>query len=83
MWNFFGDHSTPFGTHYNRNSGHVSIEWNILDQIILRPELSTLINSKSIEIIDKIKTINLDGYFNRPNDTEYSDHYPLLLNLTI
>jgi exonuclease III len=83
MWNFFGDYKKPLGTHYHRNSGNVSNEWSILDQIIIRPDLSDLINKDSIKIISKIKKVDLGRYFNRPNDKEYSDHYPILINLNI
>lgn len=83
MWNFFGDYQKPLGTHYHRNSGNISYEWHILDQIILRPDLSDFIDNKSIEIITKINNIELGGTYQRPNDKEYSDHYPILLSLKI
>jgi hypothetical protein len=82
MWNFLGDESVPFGTIYHRTSGHVSQEWNIYDQVILRPELKDHITKKSTKIITTISGQKILKTYNRPDD-KYSDHLPITLNLIV
>ncbi len=83
MWNFFGDNTIPYGTHYYREAGHVSKEWNIYDQIIYRPSLSKYTNEKSTEIIHKIGSDNLITTMNRPDSAKFSDHLPIIIELNI
>lgn len=83
MWNFFGDDIMPFGTHYYREPGHVSREWNIYDQVIYRPALSKHIKNNSVEIIYNIGGDNLINAMNRPDKNNYSDHLPLLIKLNL
>lgn len=82
MWNFFGDETTPYGTIYHRTPGHISHEWNIYDQIILRPDLKNHISKKSTKIITKIAGQSLLKRYDRPDD-KYSDHLPIMINLKI
>lgn len=83
MWNFFGDSKEPYGTHYCRVSGHISQEWNIYDQIILRPSLKKFLKKDSIQIVNSLKGEKLTKAFGRPDEKNYSDHLPIVLNLTI
>lgn len=82
MWNFLGDNSTPYGTIYHRVAGHVSHEWHLYDQVILRPELKNYLKKNSVKIITEILGQSLLKQFNRPND-EMSDHLPIVIELTI
>ncbi|WP_316846457.1 hypothetical protein [Pedobacter psychrodurus] len=82
MWNFLGDETVPFGTMYFRTSGHVSQEWNIFDQVLLRPELKDHITKKSTKIITIIAGKPILKKYNRP-DEKYSDHLPITITLTI
>lgn len=83
MWNFFGDNTMPFGTHYFREPGHISHEWNIYDQVLFRPSLSKYIDNKKIEIIYTIGGDNLVNAMNRPDKSKYSDHLPLIIELNL
>lgn len=83
MWNFFGDNKQPIGTHYFREPGHVSREWNIYDQVIYRPSLSEFIDIEKIEIIYKIGGQSLITALNRPDKDNYSDHLPIKLEINI
>ncbi len=83
MWNFFGDFKKPMGTHYHRTSHTVSQEWNIYDQVIFRPSMKVHLDKDYVEIIQRIKTYDLVGYFGRPDDGKYSDHLPLDFKLKI
>ncbi len=82
MWNFLGDESTPYGTMYHRVSGHISHEWHIYDQVILRPELKNHITKNSTKIITKIAGQSILKKYDRPDD-KYSDHLPIIIQLTI
>lgn len=82
MWNFLGDESPPYGTMYHRASGHVSHEWNIYDQVILRPELKKYITKKSTKIITSIAGQSILKKYDRPNE-KYSDHLPITITLKI
>ncbi len=83
MWNFFGDFAEPFGTHYYRASGPISHQWNMYDQIILRPTLKPYLNKPFVEIVTKIYNNKLTKDFGRPDKTNYSDHLPIILKLTL
>jgi exonuclease III len=82
MWNFFGDYIEPYGTIYHRVSGHISHEWHMYDQIILRPELKQHMNENSIKIITEIAGQTVLKNYSRP-DEKFSDHLPIKLTLRI
>lgn len=83
MWNFFGDHSQPFGTHYHRTAGHISQEWNIYDQVIIRPTLKRHLKGQYVKIVNTLAGEKLTGSYSRPDSANYSDHLPITLQLTI
>jgi hypothetical protein len=83
MWSFFGDNSLPYGTHYYREPGHVSREWNIYDQVIYRPSLSKYIDKTKLEIVYSIGGQNLINALKRPDKDSYSDHLPIILEIKI
>lgn len=81
MWNFFGDKSSPYGTHYHRTAGHISQEWNIYDQVIIRPSLKKYLKGDYVKIITRVGTEQLTGTFQRPDKKNYSDHLPITLQI--
>lgn len=83
MWNFFGDKKEAKGTFFYRNSGNISYEWNLFDQVLLRPSLIKHLNHDAIKIITKTSTQKLISKFGRPDKKDYSDHLPIILNLNI
>ncbi len=82
MWNYFGDSEAPYGTIYHRTSGHVSHEWNLYDQIIIRPEMHNYLENDAVSIITNIAGHSLLKSYNRPEE-KFSDHLPILLKLKI
>jgi endonuclease/exonuclease/phosphatase family metal-dependent hydrolase len=82
MWNHFGDKTLPYGTHYYRSSGHYSLDWNIFDQIIIRPQMKSYLKVDSFKIINTIFGKNLLNKNNRLNKN-ISDHLPILIDLNI
>ena len=80
MWNFFGDMTDgPSGTYYYRKSSHVSHDWHILDQVLLRKDCLPYFSR--IEIVTEFNDINLKNDLGRPDKKSYSDHFPILLHL--
>jgi hypothetical protein len=81
MWGFFGDRTPgPPGTHYFRGK-HVSFEWNIYDQVLIRPDAIKWLDD-TIEIIDSVGEVSLLTKQGLPNRNVGSDHLPLIFGLT-
>ena len=83
MWNKLGDNELPSGTYYYRSSGHASYDWQMFDQVIVRPSLKPLLTKESIKIVTSIGTKKLlSKTLNRPEE-QYSDHLPILIELKL
>jgi endonuclease/exonuclease/phosphatase (EEP) superfamily protein YafD len=81
MWGFFGDRTDgPPGTMYYRDSGHTSFEWNMIDQVLIRPDALPWF-SDDIEIVTRIGDTELSDAIGRPDKETGSDHFPLLFRL--
>ena len=77
MWNFLGDFQEPYGTYYSSGSDTF---WNILDQVIVRPELKQRFKNSELKILartTKTCLINADGSPNK----KISDHLPLVFEV--
>jgi len=83
MWNFLGDSDKPSGTMYHRASGHISHEWHLYDQILIRPKLKKHFNNKSVSIVTEIMGQSLLKAYRRPDDKKFSDHLPIIIELKI
>ena len=84
MWNLFGDGSAcPPGTYYQRRSVHKVYFWNILDQVLIRPELLNLFDIEDLAILDHDGTSYLTHKSGHPNKNKYSDHLPLKFKINI
>lgn len=80
MWNLFGDFDNVAGTYfYNKNKNHM-YQWNIYDQVILRPELIDHFINDSLRIVQNIKGKSLLGKNGRP-DKNISDHLPIYFEI--
>jgi len=82
MWNFLSNNDVPYGTMFYPAPGHISLGWNIYDQILLRPGLLSYVSNDSIKIITEISGQSILKKFDRPNE-DYSDHLPILLDIKI
>jgi hypothetical protein len=81
MWGFFGDRTQgPPGTLYYRHSGHLSYEWNIFDQVLIRAEALPWF-ADDVEIVTRIGDTDLRGRGGRPNQEIGSDHFPIVFRL--
>lgn len=83
MWSLMGDLSTNIsGTYYYRRAELVNYQWNIFDQILIRPSLLDNLNKKSLEIVINDGIKDLVTRSGIPNKQLYSDHLPIKFTLT-
>lgn len=81
MWSKFGDLTPgPSGTYYWRGD-HVSFDWNMFDQVLLRPSLAETLVSEKVKIVDFIAGVSLRDAIGVPNGKHYSDHFPLVFEV--
>jgi hypothetical protein len=84
MWSLFGDGTEgPPGTYYLRKSIHKVYFWNMLDQVLIRPELLPVFNNEDLSILDNDGVTSLATEEGYPNKNNYSDHFPIKFQLNI
>lgn len=84
MWGLFGDRTRgPAGTHYFRRATPDVYFWNMFDQVLVRPELISLLNN-DVTVVDTVDGIPLGKNSNGiPDVSVGSDHFPLHFRLQI
>ena len=80
MWNLLGDFDGNPGTYFRSGSEQKVYFWNILDQVILRPNLAKHLEKGSLKILRSIGEKQLVNSNGRP---ALSDHLPINFNLTL
>jgi hypothetical protein len=81
MWSLFGDRNHgPSGTYYYRSSDHISYDWNMFDQVLLRPEVAGYL--QHLEIVTKTDLISLADANGIPSSGVASDHFPIIFSLS-
>jgi hypothetical protein len=81
MWGFFGDRTGgPPGTFHYRNAGYVSYDWNIFDQVLVRPDALRWFCG-DLEVVTRTKRTSLATTNGRPNRDKASDHFPIMFEL--
>ena len=81
-WSLFGDlNKDVSGTYYYQHAEHVCYEWNVFDQVLIRPSMVDNFVKGSLEIIHSDGVTSLLTNRNVPNKTTYSDHLPLFFKL--
>lgn len=82
MWGCFGDRTPgPPGTFYLRRSAHLSYDWNIFDQVLLRADVLPFF--EDVEIVTRIGETGLIAVNGRPDTRNASDHLPILFRLRV
>jgi hypothetical protein len=77
MWGLFGDRTPgPAGSYYYRGGEQISYDWNLFDQLLLRPDALQFVEEK-VELLTTISGVNLASELGRPNRAVGSDHFPL------
>ena len=82
MWNLLGDITVgPPGSHFYRNSGHVSYDWNLFDQFLLRPALIN--HFRGVQVLTDAGGVSLAKKSGRPDKRTSSDHFPVLAQFQV
>jgi hypothetical protein len=77
MWGFFGDRTPgPAGTYFYRGTAQLAYNWNMFDQILVRPDVLGKFQEE-VEIVEHIGDVSLVDSRGRPDPTVGSDHLPL------
>jgi hypothetical protein len=81
-WSLFGDlNKEVSGTYYYRRAQHVCYEWNMFDQVLIRPSMVNNFVKDSLTIVQTDGVTSLLTDRNIPNQKSYSDHLPLFFTL--
>lgn len=81
MWSLFGDNSSgPAGTIYDK-SPQGKYGWSMFDQVIVHHSLVNLFDE--VEILDHTGQTSLAKCNGRPDSSEKSDHFPILVTLQV
>ena len=81
-WSLFGDlNKDVSGTYYYQRAEHICYEWNVFDQVLIRPSMVSNFVKGSLEIIQDDSVTSLVTNRNVPNKIIYSDHLPLFFTL--
>lgn len=85
MWGCYGNDRQPPGTFFHYAYDEHELFWHMLDQVVLRPELLSCFQEKSLRILREAETASLLNTQGIPDRINASDHLPVLfrLNLTI
>lgn len=84
MWGCLGDNGkgTIPGTYYYNASDPYLTYWNMLDQVIIRPDVIPYFDDKGLKILTTGLTYNLLTKQGHP-DKKISDHLPILFTLNV
>ena len=81
-WGLLGDLRSEIpGTYYYNSGGHTCYEWNVFDQVLLRPGLIENFVRENLAIIHTDGVNSLVTEIKRPHKSVYSDHLPLFFTL--
>lgn len=81
-WGLFGDlNKDVAGTYYYQHAEHICYEWNVFDQVLVRPSMIGNFVKGSLEIVRNDGVTSLLTNRNVPNKNMYSDHLPLFFTL--
>ncbi len=84
MWRYFGESTnSPSGTYYYDKSGQVCYFWNIFDQVLIRPDLLSKWDDKSLQILTSNGQQSFLTAKGLPDTKNFSDHLPLLFRLNL
>ncbi len=83
MWNFLGDDNKPCGTYFYRKSTPNVFQWNLFDQVLIRPDMIAYYDRGGTRIISQIDTENLLNASGTPNKKRFSDHLPIVVKIDL
>lgn len=79
-WNLLGDRNCVPGTYYLGTGSYSRMHWNVLDQVILRPEMAGRFISDSLSTVSEADGYSLIGRDNKPSA---SDHMPIVFSFNL
>lgn len=80
MWGLLGDRTPgPAGTFYHNSGTRGMFGWNMIDQVLVRPD--AIAHFDNVEILTIAGSTSLATESGRPNSRIASDHFPLVLRL--
>lgn len=79
-WNLLGDRNASPGTYYLRTGSYSRMHWNVLDQVIMRPCISTRYIDGSLRIIPATQSTTLIDDQKKPY---LSDHFPIAFSIDL
>lgn len=81
-WGLYGDlNKASAGTYYYKRAELVCHEWNLFDQVLLRPSLIPYFVKERLAVVEHDGVTSLLTSKNRPDKARYSDHLPLFFTL--
>jgi hypothetical protein len=83
MWNLFGDEDGQPGTYYYWRAEHINTFWNMFDQVLIRPDLLDVFDSRSLKIITNDGNVEFLTKNGLPQRKIVSDHLPITFQLHI
>jgi len=84
MWSRFGDATQgPPGTYYRAGSSFVEYFWNTFDQVLIRPDLLSAFDIKTLKVLVKCRSASFLRQSGVPDASRISDHLPLLFDLSV
>ena len=76
-WKFFGNRCIPYTTfHYFDSKDMANCYWNVIDQVMIRPNLVKAFDDDKLKIISSTKKHQL-LHGGKPDKRNFSDHLPL------
>jgi exonuclease III len=83
MWSLYGDiKNNVAGSYHYKNAELVNYQWNIFDQVLIRPSLIPNFVKDSVRFLDNDGAKSLLTKKGYPNK-KYSDHLPLIFTLKL
>lgn len=79
-WNLLGDQEGVPGSYYHNSGAYEKNHWNLLDQVIIRPELVSRFDIESLDVLTEAGGQSLVSEANRP---KLSDHLPIFFSLNL
>ena len=85
MWSLYGDlMDEPIGTYYYRKAELINYQWNIFDQVLLRPDLIDRFAKNKLKILKSDGKKDLIDSRGHPKKGEYySDHLPIIFTIDL
>jgi hypothetical protein len=82
MWNLLGDATPgPPASFFFDQHTQDELQWHLLDQVLVSPDMIDSLDINSVRILDKIGDMSLVTKEGRPRKSKFSDHLPLYFEL--